>query len=76
MSDEISYDPVVPGTTEDAEGKTNQPFVTLSDAEQVATLQQTPAADLEVDPNIEQPSQNPTDIPESDPGAEDEDEDS
>lgn len=55
-----------------AEGKTNQPEPVLSDEEQVALLKQTPNEELDVDPDIEQPSQNPTDVVESDPGVEDE----
>lgn len=49
-------------------GEPEQP---LSDEEQVAMLEQTPAEELAVDPDIEQPSQVPTDVVESDPGAED-----
>lgn len=72
MSEGISHEPVAPGTTEEAEGKTNQPEAIPSDAEQVLTLRQTSNSDLAVDPNIEQPSQDPTEVVMSDPGAEDE----
>ena len=87
MPEEIEHDPVNPGAeAEPAEGKTNQPDVSQdtvaegdtdqssveTDEEQVATLTQTPNEELAVDPDIEQPSQVPTDIVESDPGAEDE----
>lgn len=73
MPDEVEHEPVNPGAeAEPAEGKTNQPAYTLTDEEQVATLEQTPNEVLAVDPDIEQPSQEPTDIIESDPGAEDE----
>lgn len=93
--DEIEHEPVAPGTTEQAEGKTNQPDGVqqdtqpegetnqpmppvdgeervLTDEEQVAMLNQTPNSDLAVDPSIEQPSQDPNEVVESDPGAEDE----
>lgn len=37
-----------------------------SDAEQVELLQQTPNSELDVDPSIPQPSQDPTEVVESD----------
>ncbi len=40
------------------------------DKEQVESLQQSSSEDLAVDPNVEQPTQNPAAIIESDEGAE------